>query len=360
MSGIFGLLGLQDTDRSYVSTIGQRVVYDAVQKLLADYNAELNAATGMFIERRTSDHKFRYKLPGGGRLQRRGGQAPSGAVKAYGQWDVAFPLEDFGAQLAGDDVGLAYMTLQELNRHLDTIFIQDLNTLRYEIIRALVNNTQRTFVDPVWGSLLVEGLANGDAVTYPPVLGSESEATEDHYLGSAYLASAISDTNDPIATIIAELEEHFGTPTGGSNIAVLINHAQTAKVQALSKFEEVPDRFLRMGDNQNVPVGLPANMPGKVLGRHTDGAWLVEWRAFPASYMLGIHLDAPAPLIMREDPEETGLGTGLQLVAEDEQYPLKGSHYRHRFGLGAGNRLSAVVMDLSNADSDYDIPTGYS
>jgi hypothetical protein len=45
-------------------------------------------------------------------------------------------------------------------------------------------------------------------------------------------------------------------------------------------------------------------------------------------------------------------------VAEDEEYPLKSSHYRHRFGFGAGNRLSAVVMELANGGS-YTIPTAY-
>ncbi len=136
----------------------------------------------MFVEEQTENFKERYKLPGGGRLQRRGGYAASGAVKAYGGYDVAYPLEDFGAQLADSDVALAYMTLQDLDRHLDTIFAQDANTVRFELLKALLNNTQDTFVDPLHGSLTIEPLANGDSVTYPPVLGSETEATDTHYL----------------------------------------------------------------------------------------------------------------------------------------------------------------------------------
>lgn len=359
MSGIFGALGINDTERVMLNTLGQSVVYEAIQTVLNQYNAELASAMSIFIERSTSDYKIRYKLPGGGRLQRLGGQAQAGAVKAYGGWDVALPLEGFGAQLAGNRIDMAYMTVQDLDRHLNTIFIQDRNTVRYEILKALLNNVQRTFVDPLYGSLSVEPLANGDSVVFPPVLGSESEATDNHYLESGYAASAISDTNDPYATIVAELEEHFGVVTGGSNIATFINNAQVAKTLALTKFDSVVDRFIRPGANANLPQDLPASMPGRVLGRHSDGTWVVEWRSVPSAYMIAVHLEAPAPLLERVDPADTGLGSGLQLVAEDGDYPISSSHYEHRFGLGAGNRLNGVVMELGSGGT-YDIPSGYS
>lgn len=357
MSGIFGILGISDSDRSYVRTIGQRAVFDAVNQLLTQYNAEMNAAMGAFVDQETSDHKFRYYLPGGGRLQRRGGQAPSAATKALGSWDVAFPLEDFGAQLAGDDVAMAYMDMQQLNRHLDTIMIQDTNTRRFEMLRALFNNTARTFVDPIWGSLTVEPLANGDTITYPPVLGSETEATDDHYLESGYAASAISDTNNPFVTIAAELEEHFGASQGGSNIVSFINNAQTAKVEALTEFDPIPQRFVTAGTSTALAdMGIP-NVPGRVLG-YASGCWIVEWRWVPANYILSVYADAPKPLIKRVDPADTGLGRDLQLVANETDYPLQGAHYRNRFGFGVGNRLNGVILELGVGGS-YTIPTAY-
>jgi hypothetical protein len=295
-------------------------------------------------------------LPGGGRLQRRGGQAPSAAVRAYGGYDVAYPLEDFGAQFSGDDVSLAYMTVQDIDRHLDTIFIQDANTVRFEMLKAIFDNTQGTFVDPLHGSLSIEPLANGDTVTYPPVIGSETEATEDHYLESSYAATAISDTNNPYLTIVDELEHHFQARTGGENIVVFCNNAESPETQALTEFDEVPDRFIRVGDNVDVPTGLPA-VPGRILGR-VSGAWAVEWRWCPANYMIGVYLEAPKPLKSRVDPADTGLTRGLQLVARDERYPLESSHYRHRFGFGCGNRLNGVVMELGTGGT-YTIPTAY-
>lgn len=356
MANIYGALGIQDTDRLFLSTLGQTVVYNAVNEVLTAHSAELEAAMSVFVAYTTSNYKLRYKGIGGGYLQRRGGLAQSGAVKAYGGWDVALPLEDFGAQIAANDIAFAYMTPQELQIHVDNVINQDIRTVRFEVLKALLNNTQRTFVDPLWGSLLVEPLANGDAVTFPPIVGAEAEATENHYLQSGYAASAISDTNDPYATIVAEQEEH--SLSGASNIAVFINSAQVAKTKALTDFDESPDRFITPGALSDVVTGLPTNLPGRVIGR-VSNAWVVVWQWMPANYMVGVDLAGQAPLIQRIDPADTGLGTGLQLVAESDVYPFTASHYRHRFGVGVGNRLNGVVMELGT-DGSYGIPSGYS
>lgn len=357
MTGIFGVLNLNDTDRLYVNTVGQSIVYDAVNTYLAQVSADLVAAQEVFVETMTEGYKERYKLPGGGRLQRRGGQSPSGAVKASASWDVAYPLEDFGAQVAADDVTLAYMTLQELQRHLDTVVQQDINTVRFEILRSIFNNTARTFVDPLYGSLTVQPLAlASDGVLYPPVLGSETEATDTHHIESGYASSAISDANNPLPTMRDELEEHFGANTGGSNIVVFINNAQTAKIKALTDFDEVIDNFIIPGDAVNQPTRLPS-VPGRIVGRGS-GVFVVEWRWIPADYAVAIHLEAPAPLKMRVDPADTGLARGLQLVSRETNYPMEAAHYRHRFGVGVGNRLNGVVMEFGTGGT-YTIPTAY-
>lgn len=356
MSGIYGLLGITDTDRLFVNTIGQAAVYEASQTLLDRYSADMRAAYVVFVERQTEDYKLRYKLPGGGRLQRRGGRTDSARVKAYGHWDVAFPLEDFGAAIGGDDVALAYMSIQEYARHLDTIMIQDTNTVRHEMLYSLYHSTQRAFVDTQYGALTPEPLANGDAALYPPVLGSETEAVEDHYLVAGYAATAISDTNNPYITIRQELEEHFGASTGGDAIAVFIHPDEQPETEDLTDFDPVTDSFIRAGTQTAVPINLPS-VPGRILGR-TNGVWVIEWRWMTTGYMLGIHLEVPAPIMERIDEADTGLGSGLQMIAREENYPLMAAHYRHRFGMAVGNRLNGVLMEVS-ADEDYGIPTAY-
>lgn len=362
MATIYGTIGIDETaaDQVYLQTVGYELIYTATQDWLAQYNADLDAAMAVFVEQTTDKHSFRYKLPATGRLQRRGGQARSAAAQAGGKWDVAFPLEDFGDVIAGDDVALAYMTAAEYQRHLDGIASRNTGTVRFEMLKAILNNTARTFTDESLNTptLTIQPLANGDSVVFPPVLGSESEATENHYLESGYAAASISDSNNPIQTIVDELEEHFGATQGGSNIAVFINNAQRAKVEALADFSEVPDMYVVVGDNTDYAENLPQGLPGRIIGR-CNGAWIVEWRFIPANYMVGIHLDAPKPLIKRVDPAATGLGQGLQLVAKSMDHPLESAFWRHRFGIGCGNRLNGVVMELGTGGT-YDIPSGYS
>lgn len=357
MATIFGALTLSDSDRVFNASQGQAVIFDAVQAYLAAVNDEIAVSSALFVERSTSDYKSRYYLPGGGTLQKVGTDGRPGSVKGAGNWDVAFPLEEFSAQLSGGQVAMAYMTVAELDRHVQTIAVQNVNTVRFEMLKRIFNNVELSFPDPLWGTLLVEPIANGDTVTYPAIAGAADPATENHFLGSAYAASSISDTNNPFITIRDELEEHQQSG-GASNIAVFINTAQVAKTEALTDFDAVNDRFIQVGANTDVPTNIPPGLPGRVVGR-TNGVWVVEWKQIPANWMFGEDLDAPKPLIKRIDPADTGLPEGLQLVAKEAQYPFQASFWRHRFGFGAGNRLNGVVMDMSNTDSDYDIPTAY-
>jgi hypothetical protein len=143
---------------------------------------------------------------------------------------------------------------------------------------------------------------------------------------------------------------------GYGNVAVFINRAQGAKVKALSDFVAVEDMNIAYGVNADTPINIPV-MVGRVIGR-IDGCWVSEWEWMPANYMLGINLDAPAPLKMRVDSAESGLPAGLQLVSVNQVYPFQQSFYRNRFGMGVGNRLNGVAMELT-ADATYDIPTLY-
>ncbi len=357
MSAIYGALGLNDGDRVFLSTLGQQVVYDAVNQVYADFADNVATAQGVFVERTTPQYSIKYKLPGGGRMQRKGSQSQAGAVRAAGEWSVALPLEEFGDAVAADRVTYAYMTTQDLDRHVQSVQLRYLNTVRHEMLRALLNNTARPFVDDIHGDLTIQPLANGDSVVYPPTLGSETEMGDTHYLVSGYAPGAISNSNDPYATMRDELEEHFGAPTGGSNIVCFINPAQRALTGALNDFSEVPQRFVQPGDDTAQAVGAFANLPGTVLG-YVSGVWVAEWRYMPPNYIMAVHMDAPCPLLRREDPVETGLAGGLQLVAESQVYPFTQSHYSARFGYGVGNRLNGVVMELGTGGS-YTIPTAY-
>jgi len=356
MSAIFGLAGMSASDYQFVRNADQRAVYDATVAYTQARMADMVASARVFVAGQTEAAKERYFLPGTGFMARRAEDVRGPAVRPYGSWDAGYTLEDFAERVAGTDVDIAYMTPEEYQRHVDTILNRHTARYRQLILYYLLNNTQKTFVDARLGTITVEPLANGDSVVYPPVLGSETAATDNHYVVSGYAAASISDTNNPLTTVRDELEEHFGAPTGGSNIACFINNAQRAAFEALTSFEAVEDTYVRAGDNVNVPINLPT-APGRILGR-ADGVWVVEWRYVPANYALAVHLEAEAPLKERVDPAATGLPRGLQPVADDPSYPIQTLEFRARYGMGVANRLNGVVIQFKTSGS-YDIPTGY-
>jgi hypothetical protein len=60
----------------------------------------------------------------------------------------------------------------------------------------------------------------------------------------------------------------------------------------------------------------------------------------------------------RVDPADTGLTSGLQLVAQDEEFPFMASFWRDRFGYAVGNRLNGVAFEYGTGGT-YTEPTAY-
>lgn len=359
MSAIFGLANLSATDYQYVHTAGEDVIYSATMEYTRIKMAELDRQESVFIQGRTENHTENYKLPGTGRMSRRVTGVRGPAVRAYGGWTVNFPLYDFEEAVVADDVEFAYMTPAEYQNAVDTVLNRYIAERQWQLFHALMDDqggSDETFADPKWGNLSIKPLANTDGTTYPPVIGSTTEADDDHYLESGYADSSISDTNNPLVTIKNELVEHFGTTVGGEDIAVFANHDDIPYLEDLTDFDAVEDRNIRSGDNRDIPINLP-NVPGTVKGR-SNGVWVVEWRSLPDNYLVGVHLNAPAPCIERVDPAETGLPQGLNLVARETSHPLQSAIYRARFGIAVRNRLNGVIMELGTGGT-YTIPTAY-
>jgi hypothetical protein len=254
---------------------------------------------------------------------------------------------------------MAYMSIAELDAHLDTIMIQDLNTIRWRILTSIFEDTNLTFTDPIHGSITVTRLANTDGTLFPPVLGSETEADDDHYAEPAYNVAAIADANNPVDTTVQEIAEHFGgVGSHGKNFVYFHGADQTQYLAAITGYVALTDLFTSPGDQTATVAGYP-NVPGRIHGR-LSGAWLSEWDGWiPDTYCICILLGVPAPLMQRVDPADTGLASGLHLVTTNDQYPFISSHYENRFGFGCGNRLSAAVLEISGGGATYTPPTAY-
>lgn len=356
MTTIYAAARMLATDYVFGRNVDQRLIYDLTNQYLQARLVDVAASERIFVSESTSAVQERYQLPGTGMMTKRADGVRGIAVRPYGSFTVAYPLEDFSEQVVGTDVERAYMTAQEFQRHVDGVIARYITRRRFDILRRLFKSTTDTFIDPRHGSLTVQPLANGDTVTYPPVLGSDTAATENHYIETGYAAADISDSNNPCITVRDELEEHFGAMTGGSNIAMFVNNAQRAVLENLTDFTPVPDNYVRVGDNVDVPTTLPT-APGRILGR-AHGVWVIEWRYIPANYALGVHLDAEAPLKERVDPAETGLPQGLTLMPTNDQYPFESAEWRTRYGVGTANRLNGVALEFGTGGT-YTIPTAF-
>jgi hypothetical protein len=359
MSTIYGLLGIQDRDTT-VDFVGQNAVYDAVNQLVAMYEAEVNKATGVFVGSEDWTYLEKVKLPGGGMMQESDRLSPTGTVKRTGGYDVAYPIYDARDGIGWDDVSYAYMRLVELDAHLQGVINRMLNWKRYRILRALMNNSNETVNDERWGSITVRRLANTDGSLYPPALGSSSESDYNHYLVSGYASSSISNNNNPFPTVKNTLEQHFGE----GRVVAFVNNAESPYIQALSAFVPVTPMGTIPGSNTAIIQGqtdtaesrMSASIPGKLIGEIND-VLIYEYRWIPAGYIVAVDLDQEAPLRRRFDQPESL--RGFRLVAQNLDFPLISSTWRLREGYGVRNRLNGVVMQLTTNGS-YTIPTLYS
>lgn len=355
MATIFGALNIRDRD-----TVGdarfQVPVYNTVNDYLAATEAEANKFYAVFVDPTpvTDQFIFNYKLPMSGMLQAARNLSRPGAVKATGSWDAAVPIEDGRDQIAGDDVAMAYLTAEEMDRQVKGVAQRYVNWKRFLVLRALLNATNDSVADDVTQTTLtIRRLANADGTTYPPLLGTSTETTgHNHYVGTNYASSSISDTNNPFVTIRDALEEHFGDGT----MVAFINNAERAKVEALTAFARRTPAATVAADNatQLDENGLPV-VPGRIIGAVND-VIVSEWRWVPSGYILAVSLSQPAPLKQRLDIPETL--RGFKLVAKQTEYPLEESFYRAREGYGVGNRLNGVAVQLV-ASTSYATPTGY-
>lgn len=358
VQSIPGILGIQDSERTFVEGVGQRQVFEATQEYVAMVNEDLARVTSLFIERTTEDHKFRYYLPADGELQKVSELGRPDESKVAGSWDVALPLESWGDAVGWSRVDLAYMTLADYQRAVDGVALRAQNTLRKEILRTLFDNVNYNFADKLRGTLAIKALANGDGTLYPPVAGGSTAAEATYYAEAGYIVSAISNTNNPIKTISRALRARFGSNGSRRRRVVLIAPGMQDYVEALTDFEAVDDPNIAKGANSDSVLNTPAMIPGEVIG-YCNEAYVSVWDWLPATYSIGIDLQAPKPIQMRVDPGFTNLPRGLTLVTTSDAFPLTKADWQWRMGLGVVNRLNGYVMEVANGGG-YTVPTGYS
>lgn len=348
---IAGILGIEDSDQTLVNQVGQVTVFEAVAEYTRALNESLNRITALFVERTTTNYKWTYHLPGNRELQTQGGMGRPGEQKFKASYDVALPIFQFGDALGGSFIDLAYMSIADVDRQVAEIRLAARKTLRKQILVALFNNTDLTYSDIKYGTLTVKPLANGDSTYFPPLPGTDTLATANHFAETGYAVASISDTNNPIATHAATLLARFPDEMDG---LVFIAQNMTAKVKALTNFMEVGDPRILKGGLADRLTNIPGGVPGKVIGR-CDDMWVVEWPDLPSNYSISIAPSAEKPLQRRIDPVGTNLPSELTLIKQSDLFPLEKSEWMWRFGMGVVNRLNGFVLECGTGGS-YTVP----
>ena len=63
MGALLGHLGISETDLSFMSRMGQRVVYDGITQYLAAHTLDLQKRESALIDLETEEIQLKYKLP---------------------------------------------------------------------------------------------------------------------------------------------------------------------------------------------------------------------------------------------------------------------------------------------------------
>jgi hypothetical protein len=355
MATIFKLANLSASDYQFVRQADSVIIYNAVKTYLDLANKDRMDVASMYVQGMTSKAKGRNQLTMTGKMQERAEDGTVDSVARSGSYDVAYPLKDFSDEVNLTDIDFAYMTPEEFQSHIDGVLTRANNTYRSQVLTHLFKNTNTTFTDQRLGSLTVVPIANGDAVTYPPVPGSAVEATATHFIASGYTSANISDTNNPIRQIVNKLVTAWGRVTGGIPCAVTIHNDERDKIEALTDFVPFVQSTIQPGDDTDQVVNN-VSIPGEIIGS-INGAWVSVWDWMPSGYMTGRHLGIRAPFDERIDVPESGLPSGLQLTVgpNEADWPLLFNSWRWRFGIGTTERRSAAVLQLTAGA--YSIPT---
>jgi hypothetical protein len=344
----YGFQTLKHLAGTRAMTVGVTEINRAIDEEAALYNAEMDRMIAIFADR-TTEHTSRYHMLGAETLQpvRDDGKSVPTMPGAY--YDVGYPIFGGATKIGKTRVAREKMTVAELERELRQKRSADTKWIRDHMLAALLVKDSRTVVDEEKGAITVQPLANGDAVTYLKANGSV--ATAQHYLAQT---AGIADATDPYDDIRALLGA--GADNGEPFVAFIPTGLQ-ATTSALANFVELSDADIRGGSSADAVVGRAPDVPGQIIGKHKAGIWISLWDRLPANTILGLALDGPRPLAMREHMEESL--QGFKRVADHEDHPWYDSTFERWAGFGAANRTGAVAYQVSGGDTTYDNPSGY-
>ena len=349
----FGTLTTLDTlatlraQSGVIAEIGEDFAFESIQMALDVHNQLLAEAINDFVEMST-DRLRRYGGPDQMQMEELDEFGTASAQKISAGATMGFPLQFFGGGLQWSRLYFQNATGAELAAQVSAMMDADVKNVLKRLKYALMTPTNYTFedrrVDHV--QLGVKALVNADGAPIPiaPDGTTFNASTHTHYLGTNSFGA--SDLTSLTNTVI----EHF---LHGS-IKVLINQGSEASVRGLTGFQPYFDGRLTptITTTNADQVALDVmNITNRAIGIYGPAEiWVKPW--IPANYMIAL-MDDPQQkaLVMRTRSAGSG---DLELLFDNEIYPLRARNYGREFGMGVWNRVAAAVLYIGN--STYQAP----
>lgn len=259
------------------------------------------------------------------------------AQKVTAGANLGFPLNlaEIGAQWTRKYLQVA--TVGEINALTQAVMTADKRRVSRDIRRALFLATNYTHVDKLIDglSIPVKRLTNADSFPIPPDPWGNSfnVATHTHYLATAAFIAA------NLTSLIDTVVEH----DQGANVRVSINSAQEAAVRGFTGFVGYVDGRVVQANTATyamTPLNMTSTLDRAIGVFGAAEIWVKPW--VPASYVLCQDINRK-PLMYRTRAGVPGAGD-LQLVADNEQYPLRAKAWEREFGVGVFDRTAAAVL----------------
>lgn len=329
-----------------VAEFGEENVYRAIDEMLAAHNAivaELRSELTMDTTER---------LAAGGAvatvvMQDADEYTTPDAQKVTAGALMGFPLNLVEAAVQWTRKYLQRARLSDINATATAIMTADVRRVSRDIRRSFFTAANYTITDKLIDrmSLPVKRLQNADSFPIPPDPWGNTfnAATHTHYLGTASFVAG------DLTTLINTVVEH----NVNANIRLYINAAQEAAIRAFTGFVGYVDARVVQANTAtyaNRAGGLDmTSTQDRAIGVFGSAEiWVKPW--VPATFVVA-HDTTVRPLWFRHREG----GGDLQVVFEDEAYPLRAKGWEREFGVAVHDRLAMAVLDTANAS--YTSPT---
>jgi hypothetical protein len=348
----FGTYTLADLLAAQVPVVqfGEDNAFQAISDALAVHNRITNEIISDLADV-TTDQLRRYGGPSSMVMLPADQFSRVDAQKLTAGSNIGFPLAPYQVSLQWSRFALERLQTNELAVQFTAAQDADIKNIQLLLKTAIFTSTNSTFVDNLVNGLLlpVKAFLNADSAPIP--LGPNGElftaSTHTHYLG---VATGGAPTQAEVYALIETVIEHYATGQPILNI----NRAQETLVRAFAGFQPYFDT--RASAALTITRGTAGLNPIALYNRAIgllDGAevWVKPW--IPASYMFAYMSGAPKPLVMREEPNAP---SGLRMMADNEQFPLRANTMQRVTGAGVWNRPNGAVLDCTTGSGTYTIP----